>query len=143
MSKPSFVTQKIFNKNEPVLTTDKPIYIEFSILDLSKHLMYELHYKYFKGKYNANLLFTDTDILVCEIEIKDIYEDFYEDKSLFDFSNYPQDSNFFDPVNKKVINKMKDEFKGTIISEFVGLKSKVYSLNAVDGGEIKKAKRTQ
>ena len=143
MSKPSFVTQKIFNKNEPVLTTDKPIYIEFSILDLSKHLMYELHYKYFKGKYNANLLFTDTGILVCEIEIKDIYEDFYEDKSLFDFSNYPQDSNFFDPVNKKVINKMKDEFKGTIISEFFGLKSKVYSLNAVDGGEIKKAKRTQ
>ena len=133
MSKPSFVTQKIFNKNEPVLTIDKPIYIEFSILDLSKHLMYELHYKYFKGK----------DVLVCEIEIKDIYEDFYEDKSLFDFSNYPQDSNFFDPVNKKVINKMKDEFKGTIISEFIGLKSKVYSLNAVDGGEIKKAKRTQ
>ena len=35
---------------------------------------------------------------------------------------------------------MKDEFKGEIVSEFVGLKSKTYSLNAVDGGEIKKAK---
>ena len=35
---------------------------------------------------------------------------------------------------------MKDEFKVKIVSEFVGLKSKIYSLIAVDGGEIKKAK---
>ena len=33
----------------------------------------------------------------------------------------------FDPVNKKVIGKMKDEFKGKIIREFVRLKSKMYS----------------
>ena len=32
---------------------------------------------------------------------------------------------------------MKDEFKGKTISEFVGLKSKVYSLVDVDGEEIK------
>ena len=35
---------------------------------------------------------------------------------------------------------MKDEFKGKAISEFVALKSKMYSLIAVDGGEVKKAK---
>ena len=34
---------------------------------------------------------------------------------------------------------MEDEFKGKIISEFVGLKSKKYSLLAVDGEEVKKA----
>ena len=38
---------------------------------------------------------------------------------MFDFSNYPKDSKCFDPVNKKVIGKMKDKVKG--ISEFVGL----------------------
>ena len=101
---------------------DKPIYVGFSILGLSKHLMYAFHYNYIKSKFNANLLFTDTGSLGYEIETEDVYEDFYEDKSLFEFSDYPQDSIFFDPVNKKVIGKMKDGFKGKIISEFVGLK---------------------
>ena len=59
---------------------------------------------------------------------------------MFDFSDYPLDSTFFDPVNKIVIGKMKGEFKGKIISEFVGWKSKMYSLVAVDGEEVKKAK---
>ena len=49
-------------------------------------------------------------------------EDFYKDKNLFDFSGYSQDSKFFDLVNKIVIGKMKDEFKGKIIGEYVGLK---------------------
>ena len=47
---------------------------------------------------------------------------------MFDFSNYPKDLNFFDETNKKVISKMKDEFGGVIVDEFVGLKSKIYSL---------------
>ena len=50
----------------------------------------------------------------------------YGDKDLFDFSDYPLNPKFFDPVNKTVIGKMKDEFKGKIISEFVGLKSKMF-----------------
>ena len=45
---------------------------------------------------------------------------FYEDKSLFGFRDYPKDSQFYDPVNKKVIGKMKDEVRGKIINEFVG-----------------------
>ena len=69
--------------------------------------MYEFHYKYIKRKYNANLLFTDTESLVYEIETKDVYEDFYEDKNLFVFSDYPKDSKLFDPVNKKVIGKIE------------------------------------
>ena len=59
---------------------------------------------------------------------------------MFDFNDYSLNSKFNDPVNKKVIGKMKDEFKGKIISEFVGFKSKMYSLIAVDSEEVKKAK---
>ena len=73
-------------------------------------------------------MFRDTDSLVYEIETKDVYEDFYGNKNLFDFSDYPWNLKFFDPVNKKVIGKMKDEFKRKIINEFVGLKSKIYSV---------------
>ena len=98
VSKPSFVSQKIFSKNvvaihktKPVLTFDKPIYVGFSILDLSTLLMYEFHYKYIKRRYDANLLFTDTDRLVYAIKTNDVYEGFYEDKNLFDFSGYTRD----------------------------------------------------
>ena len=91
-------------------------------------------------KYDANLLFIDTDSLVYEIETDDVHEDFYEDKYLFDCNSYPEDSKFFDRINKKIIGRMKDEFKGKIISEFVGLKSNMYSLVSVDNEENKKAK---
>ena len=53
ISKPSFFSQKMFSKNfvaiheiKPVLTLHKPIYVGFSILDLSKYLMYDFHCKY-------------------------------------------------------------------------------------------------
>ena len=59
---------------------------------------------------------------------------------MFGFSDYPLNSKFFDPVYKKVIGKMKDEFKGKIISEFIGLKSKMYSLISVNDEEVTKAK---
>ena len=66
-------------------------------------------------------MFVDADSLVYETET----EDFYKDKDLFDFSDYPQDSKFFDFVNKQVIGKMKDKSKGKIISAFVALNSKM------------------
>ena len=71
ISKPIFVSQKIFSKNfvathkiKPVLIHNKPIYVGFSILDLSKCFMYKIHYKYIKIKLNAKLFFTDTESLV-------------------------------------------------------------------------------
>ena len=102
--------------------------------------MYQFHYKYIKSKFDAKLLLTDTESLVYEIKTEDVYEDFYQDKNLFVFSDYPLHSKFFDPVNKKVIGKMKDEFKGRIISELFALKSKMYSLISVDDEEVTKAK---
>ena len=54
--------------------------------------------QYIKRKFSAKLLFRDTYSLVYEIKAKYVYKDFYKDKNLFDFSGYPQDSKFFDPV---------------------------------------------
>ena len=47
---------------------------------------------------------------------------------MFDFSSYSKDSKFYDDANKKVIGKMKDEYGGVFIDEFVGLKTKMYSI---------------
>ena len=59
---------------------------------------------------------------------------------MFDFSDHLEDSIFCDPANKNVIGKMKDELKGKIIGEFVGIKSNMYSLVIVNIEEIKKAR---
>ena len=59
---------------------------------------------------------------------------------MFDFSNYSKASKFFDDTNKKVIGKMKDEYGGYIINEFIGLKSKMYSIRKMNGSESSTAK---
>ena len=85
--------------------------------------------------FDDELLFTDTDCLAYEIKSADVYEEFFKHKHLFDFSNFPKESKFFDETNKKVIGKMKDEFGGVIVDKFVGLKSKMYSIKKIDGKE--------
>ena len=89
---------------------------------------------------DAELLFTNTDSFTYEIKSENVYEEFFKWKDLFDFSNYSKDSKFFDETNKNVIGKMKDEFGEVIISEFVGLKSKIYSVKKIDGKEYNTAK---
>ena len=135
-SKPTYVSCKIFNENlvavhkiKETITLNRPAYVGMSILDLSKTLMYDFHYKYIKKNYGekAMLLFTDTDSLTYEIEANDVYRDFWIDKDKFDNSDYPEGSPYFDKTNKKVIGKFKDEAAGVPICEFVGLRSKIYS----------------
>ena len=135
-SKPTYVSSKIFNENlvavhkiKETLTLNRPAYVGMCILDLSKTLMYDFHYNYIKEKYGdkAKLLFTDTDSLTYEIEAEDVYQDFWNDKNRFDSSDYPENSPYFDKTNKKVIGKFKDEAAGIPITEFVGLRSKMYS----------------
>ena len=88
--------------------------------------MYDFHYNFIKKNFVSELLFTDTDSLTYEIKSKDVHEEFFKWKDLFDFSNYSKDSKLFNEANKKVIGKIKDEVGGVIIIEFVGLKSKMY-----------------
>ena len=135
-SKPTYASSKIFSKNlmavhkvKETLTLNRPAYVGMCILDLSKTLMYDFHYNYIKKKYGnrARLLFTDTDSLTYEIEAEDVYKDFWNDKDMFDNSDYPVNSPSYCNANKKVIGKFKDEACGVPVIEFIGLKSKMYS----------------
>ena len=147
LNRPDFVSQKIIDKNfvavhckKKVLTLNKPIYVGFCVLELSKLLMYQFHYEYVLNTFNnVKLLFTDTDSLVYEIRGGNVYEQCFKDKELLDFSGYDKNSTYFDDSNKKVLGKMKDEFNGNKLDEFVRLKSKMYSFISGDW-EVNKAK---
>ena len=102
--------------------------------------MNKFHYEYVYNKFSAKLLFTDTDSLVYEIKVEDVYEQSFKDKHLFDFSEYPINSKYHDISGKTIIGRMKDEFKGQKISQFVGLKNKMFLIITVNDQEVSKAK---
>ena len=115
-SKPTFTSKNVFNKNiavthksKSVLVLNKSIYVGFTVPEMRKHLLYGFHYNFIKKIFDAELLFTDTGSLTCEIKCQNVYEKFFKDKHLFDFSEYH--SKVFDSTNKKVQGKMKDEYK--------------------------------
>ncbi len=148
-ARPTYKYTKYFNENlvgielkKTEVVLDKPIIVGMSVLDLSKTLMYQFHYKTIKQKYGnkAKLLFTDTDSLCYHIETEDVYKDMQEQKDLYDFSDYPKDHFLFSNANKKVVGKFKDESNGCPITEFVGLRSKMYSFTTEDDHNSKKAK---
>ena len=132
---------------------DKPIYSGFSILDISKTLMYDFHYGYIKVKYpgtESQLCFTDTDSFLYRLKTKDVHRDMLENAHYFDFSDYPDTHSCFASVssdkikliksqNKKRIGCFKDELKGDHMEEFVGLRAKVYAFKSKNE-ETKKLK---
>ena len=86
-SRPTYITHTIFgnyyaaiHENKPVLILNKPIYIGFTVLDLSKWKMYDFHYNFIKKYFDAELLFTYTDSLSFEIKSKGVYENFLSRK---------------------------------------------------------------
>ena len=138
VAKPTFKSSDIINDDLALIemlrckvTLNKPIYVGFCVLEMSKHLMYQFHYQHIKQRYhgNATLCFTDTDSLCYHIKTDDIYADMKENMDLYDTSNYPVDERqLFSKSNAKVVGKMKDECGGAAPREFVGLRSKMYSL---------------
>ena len=124
------------------LVLNRPVYVGMSILDLSKSLMYDFYYNQMKAQYGdrVELLYTDTDSLLLEIQTEDVYSDMADHPSLYDTSDFPEDHPLHSKVNKKVLGKMKDECAGHPIAEYVGLRPKMYSILEASGVCIKKAK---
>ena len=93
-----------------MLTINKQIYVGFSILELSKLLMYKFHYDYVCNKYDAKLLFTETgSLLIVKMFMNSVLK--IKDCLILvvvDCSRYPMDSKYYDSTNKKFVGKMKD-----------------------------------
>ncbi|GFR75259.1 hypothetical protein ElyMa_002183000 [Elysia marginata] len=149
IASPSFARANIFDDDlaalhmhKSRLTLNRPIYVGMSILDLSKYLMYDFYYTQIKVQYGdrADLLYTDTDSLLLEIQMEDVYRDMGRRADLYDTSDYPKDHPLYNTTNKKVLGKMKDECTGRAIEEYVGLRPKMYSILEAGGHNIKKAK---
>ena len=84
VSEPNYNQTKHISENllvtemkKPEVTMNKPVYLEMTILDISKSLIYEFCHNYIKSKYGdrAKLCYTDTDSFVIYIETEDFYKD--------------------------------------------------------------------
>ena len=137
IAKPTCQEFKIINEDlvmvkmmKEKLLQNKPIYVGFSILELSKVHMYDFNYNVIKRHYptTSTLLFTDTDSLAFKFDTDDIYTFMLDNLDLFDTSNYPPNHPLFSRDNEKKIGKFKDECRGVAALEFVGLRPKMYSL---------------
>ena len=120
-----------FTFKQTEVLMDKPIYLGFAVLDLSKLLMYETYYEklqpYF-GLENIQNHYTDCDSMVLSIKTDDIISDLKNLEDLFDFSNLNSKNELFSNENKKVLGKFKIETPESLwIDEFIALRSKAYA----------------
>ncbi|XP_011166542.2 uncharacterized protein LOC105200606 [Solenopsis invicta] len=148
ISKPNFHSRSVFFKD--LMTVElrrlevkmyKPIYVGMCISDISKIRLYEFHYNYMLSTYADKSKLMYTDSLLYHVECDDIYENIKRDIARFDTSDYPRGNVYGMPrVNKKVPGLMKDENAGSIISEFVGLRAKMYALRVIGKNGTKKIK---
>lgn len=154
IARPNFKRCKVFDENlaaielhKSHILMNKPIIVGMCVLEISKVLMYSSLYEHFKPKYGQNIQvgYTDTDSFVFEIKTHDVYADIRNDMSdMFDTWNYPEDNIYgIKRRNNKILGKFKDELKGKIATDFVGLRSKCYALRTYDpimNNKLKKAK---
>ena len=150
VSEPNYHTTKFFSENllaiemkKIKVKMNKPVYLDLSILEINKTLMYKFWYDYIKPKYqdNAKLCYMDTDSFIISIKTDDFYEEIASDvKKIFDTSNYQVNRPLSTGKNKKVIGLMKDELGRKIITKFAALRPKTYYLLMDDANSDKNAK---
>ncbi|KYN24342.1 hypothetical protein ALC57_04058 [Trachymyrmex cornetzi] len=150
IAKPNFHSRSVFAENliavelrKLEVKFNKPIYVGMCILDISKVCLYEFHHEYMSPMYRdkCKIMYTDTDSLIYRIECDDAYETMKRDIARFDTSDYPADNVYGMPlVNKKVPGLMKDENNGMIMTEFVGLRAKMYAVRVDGKKDTKKVK---
>lgn len=150
IAQPNFKKRKIFDENlvaiemlKTEILMEKPIVIGMAVLDISKVVMCDFHYNYMKPKYgeNVQVLYTDTDSFIYKVFCEDFYADMKSDIMRYDTSDYPENNVYMMPrLNNKIPGLMKDECGGKCMTEFVGLRSKMYSVRVNHHDAIKKAK---
>ena len=75
-----------------------------------------------------------------DMKTEDVYDNFSNDKEMFDVSNYSTEPKYYNNLDKLAVGKMKDETAGAAIEKFAGLKPKTYSYLVDNNSEHKKAK---
>ncbi|XP_044733270.1 uncharacterized protein LOC123295875 [Chrysoperla carnea] len=152
IAKPNFYNRTIFSENLVAIEMknlslyfNRPIIVGMATLDIAKTCFNDFHYGYVKPKFGdkAKGLYTDTDSIIYSIETDDIYEIKKADIDRFDTSDYEPNNIYGMPlVNKKVSGLMKDELNGKIMTEFIGLRAKMYTYKIDNDNEniVKKIK---
>ena len=154
VAQPNFTGIKVFNQNvaavsmqKPKVILDRPLAAGFTTLELSKLIMqkfFRLITQKLYRPHQVDLLLTDTDSLLFHLKVPDIYHDLQKIKQYLDTSNYPSDHPLFSVQNKMRPGCFRDETPPStdygVPCEFVGLKSKMYSIRYTSDYITKKAK---
>ena len=118
-----------------------PFFIGGTVLDNSKHLMYDFKYRHGRQIFgeNMHIVYMDMDSFIIKHNLsnEELEQRIKEHQDLSDLSNYPVDHPLYSKVNKKVIGKMKNEVAGTMIEEFCGLRPTCYA-NRTTGDKVTK-----
>ena len=114
---------------------NKPTPVEATILDVSKLSSCKFYYEEMPPRYGSDRLqvvYEDTDPLLCRIRTNDLYADMSTVKHLLDLSDYPED-HILHKTNKKVPLTMTNELNVKILKAVVCLRSKLYSFDYLGG----------
>lgn len=142
VSKNTYKRQIIINEDlvlvaqhKSIVYYDKPYYIGFAILEISKYIMYMYFYnvlrKYYGNHRNLQVLYSDTDSFILKVTTQDLSKDLKNLKQTFDFSNLNNCHPLYDTKNRSKLFYFKEELGLLPILRLVSLGSKVYCTETV------------